>query len=78
MEVIKKLDMSDTEKLIFLSEEILPAMIWQEAESKDPAKTRVNAAAMAAAVTGNILQAVFERFDAEDGNEEVTAHGPRS
>ena len=78
MEVIKKLDMSDTEKLIFLSEEILPAMIWQEAESKDPAKTQVYAAAMAAAVTGNILQAVFERFDAEDGNEEVTAHGPRS
>lgn len=77
MEVIKKLDMSDTEKLIFLSKEILPAMIWQEAESKDPAKTRIYAVAIAAAVTGNILQAVFERFE-DDGNEEVTAHGPRS
>lgn len=75
MEAIKKLDMSDTEKLIFLSEEILPAMIWQKAESKDPAKTRVNAAAIAAAVTGNILQAVFKRF--EDDDAEVP-HGPRN
>ena len=77
MEVIKKLDMSDTEKLIFLSEEILPAMIWQKAESKDPAKTCVNAAAIAAAVTGSILQTVFKRFE-DDADEEVTAHGPRS
>lgn len=77
MEVIKKLDMSDTEKLIFLSEELLPAMIWQKAESKDPATAGVIAAAIAAAVTGNILQAVFKRFE-DDADEGVTAHGPRS
>ena len=48
---LRNWDMSDTEKLIFLSEELLPAMIWQKAESKDPATAGVIAAAIAAAVT---------------------------
>ena len=76
MEVIKELHMDDAEKLHFLSEEILPALIYQAAKSKTPEKTRIYAAALAAAVTGNILQAVFERF--EDDGEEEMPHGLRS
>lgn len=72
MEVIKKLDMSDTEKLIFLSEEILPEMICQIAKFN-----QIHATALAAAVVGDILRAVFDRFDAAENGEEV-AHGPRS
>lgn len=76
MEVIKELHMDDAEKLHFLSEEILPALIYQAAKSKTPEKTRIYAAALAAAVTWNILQAVFERFEGDD--EEEMPHGPRS
>lgn len=76
MEVIKEVHMDETEKLHFLSEEILPALIYQAAKSKTPEKTRIYAAALAAAVTGNILQAVFERFD--DEKEDGESHGPRS
>lgn len=75
---VTELHMDNAKKLHFLSQEILPALIYQTVETEDPDKTRLLATALAAAVTGNILQAVFERFDAEDGNEEVTAHGPRS
>lgn len=69
-EVTIKLDMDDSEKLSFLSEKILPALIWQAVDGD-----RIHAAGLAAAVTGSILQAVFNRFDEE---EEEVPHGPRS
>ena len=62
-----ELHMTDSEKLELLSGEILPALIWQAVDGD-----RIRAAGLAAAVTGNILQAVFNRFDEE------VAHGPRS
>ena len=68
MDDSEKLVMDDSEKLDLLSKEILPAMIWQAVDGD-----RIYAAALATAVTENILQSVFKRF-----NEEETPHGPRS
>lgn len=72
---MKDMHKDEAEFLNFLSMEIIPALIYEAAETKDPDRTRIYAAALAAAVTGNILQTVLEIFD---DNEEEMPHGPRS
>lgn len=67
-----ELHMTDSENLNLLSEKILPNLIYAAAVNNG-----VHAAAVAAAVVGSLLQAVFTRLEV-DSKEEGTPHGPRS